>query len=96
MARVLFVRIEPNLPGIVGPVAQARVRVRAVRVLDYAKGSAPVDTGEYRDSIHMVELPSGGFRIQADAPHAIFVEFGTSKMAAYHTLAVALDAAKGS
>jgi hypothetical protein len=95
MARATYITITPDIPRVVGPVAQERVRVRALRVLSYAKGSAPVDTGEYRDSIHMLELPSGGFRIQADAPHSIFVEFGTSRMSAYHTLAVALDAAKG-
>lgn len=93
--KVTYVDIAPNLPRVLDPVAREAIRVRAARVLSYAKASAPVDTGEYRDSIHMVELPSGGFRIIATAPHAIYVEFGTSKMAAYHTLAVALDAAKG-
>jgi hypothetical protein len=95
MARVTYVTVVPDLPRVLSGPAQDRVRVRALRVLSYAKGTAPVDTGEYRDSIHMYELPDGGFRIQASAPHSIFVEFGTSRMSAYHTLAVALDAAKG-
>lgn len=52
----------------------------AARLAVDAKRSAPVDTGELRDSIKV----RGGqdYRIVlADAPHAFFVEFGTSVMA---------------
>jgi HK97 gp10 family phage protein len=44
--------------------------------------ATPVDTGELRDSEH-IEKPAENQRdVVADAPHAIPVELGTSRMAA--------------
>lgn len=46
------------------------------------KQVTPVDTGELRDSEH-IEKPAKNQRDWvADAPHAIYVEMGTSRMAA--------------
>jgi hypothetical protein len=88
------VEMYPEWRPAVELAAGPGVRRKAERVLDYAVSIAPVDTGEYKSKLRLVELESG-WRIEALAPHSIYVEFGTRKMAAYHTLAVALDAAKG-
>lgn len=56
-----------------------------------AKGSAPVASGEYRDSIHIVQDTTDrvAVRLVASAPHAMVVESKTGN------LARALDAAGG-
>lgn len=41
-----------------------------------AQRLAPVDTGEYRNSIKVVE-DSDGMRLVADDPKAVYIEFGT-------------------
>lgn len=50
-----------------------------------AKEKAPVDTGELRDSIYAKDITSDPMQpaaeIHADADHASFVNWGTSKMA---------------
>lgn len=89
------VEMYPGWPEPVGRGAAPGMRRKAEAVLSYAVATAPVDTGEYKSKINMEQLPGGGWRITASAPHSIYVEFGTRYMAAYHTLAVALDAAKG-
>jgi HK97 gp10 family phage protein len=92
------VRVElyPDWQQVVARAADPGIRRKAERVEERAKRTAPVRTGRYRDSIHLARIPDGhGWRVQADAPYSIYVEFGTRYMAAYHTLARALDAAKG-
>ena len=59
-----------------------------------AKALAPVRTGELRDSIDG-EVSPGGVRVFADAPHARFVEEGTTKMPAQPFLGPALKQTKG-
>jgi HK97 gp10 family phage protein len=45
---------------------------------------APVDTGELRDGIKLVEAPEAGgfiaYKVIAAADHSLYVEFGTVKM----------------
>lgn len=79
----------------VGRAADPGVKRKAELVFAYALVTAPVDTGEYKSKIRLVDLPGGGYRVEALADHSRYVEWGTSKMKAYHTLATALDAAKG-
>ena len=73
------------------------IRRKAKAGYTTARAIAPVDTGRYRRELALVRSagPGGGWRIEANAPYSIYVEYGTRKMQAYHTLAVALDAAKG-
>lgn len=47
----------------------------------HAKRIVPVDEGDLQDSIHS-EVSDEGMFVVADADHALFVEQGTSKMAA--------------
>ena len=60
-------------------VAQA-VTGWATKVLETAQDIVPVDTGELRDSGH-VEVTQAGKTVAAavvfDAPHSVYVEFGT-------------------
>jgi hypothetical protein len=71
-------------PGVVGDL-----RDRADRVLASATGSAPVDSGAYKDSLEVRVVEHNGrpvAQVHATAPHAMVVESRT------HTLARALDA----
>ena len=73
--------IENNLPDIIGQVAQT--------VCESAKSLCPVDTGRLQSSINV--QPGGNTAvISADTEYAVFVEFGTSKMAAQPYLVPAL------
>lgn len=75
-----------------GGRAAERVTDEAVA---YAKSIAPVDTGELRDGIdsEVRETATGWTMVLFNAvEHAIFQEFGTSKMAAQPSLRPAADA----
>lgn len=84
---------------------QADLTLRAGRVAGLAQLTAPVDTGEYRSKIHVVDEhdEDGTKHVDADAGHSIYVEFGTRQTdrtgrlihPARHTLGHALDAAGG-
>lgn len=58
------------------PAVQEGVRQAAERGANYARGIAPVKTGQYKASIHVASI-RGGQRIITDAPHARIVEWGT-------------------
>lgn len=84
------------------PWMEAEMLARAEKVARRAKEIAPVDEtgphpGRYRDSITAsVHIRPGAKGravgvISSDAPEARFIEFGTEKMAARRTLALALD-----
>ncbi|MBP5918666.1 HK97 gp10 family phage protein [Streptomyces sp. LBUM 1486] len=95
--------IEFELP--LAPEVQADFKERMKRVEEIAKATAPVDTGEFRDGIHAVEEPDpdGTRHVDADAPHSIYVEHGTTQRdrnghaihRPHYTLSHALDAAGG-
>lgn len=63
---------------------RAMVDLAAERAAAQARASAPVDTGTYRDSIH-VEHEQAAHRqialVVADAPHAMYVEARTGNLA---------------
>jgi hypothetical protein len=88
------VELYPDWERTVQRASDPQIRARAEKALDWAIRTAPVDTGEYKSKLRMRALPGGGYRIEALADHSVFVEFGTWKMAPYHTLAVALGAAR--
>ena len=69
--------IENNFADIIGQGAQT--------VCESAKSLCPVDTGRLQSSINV--QPGGN---TADTEYAVFVEFGTSKMAAQPYLVPAL------
>lgn len=70
---------------------QDELRGRAERVLAAARESAPVVTGEYRDSLTVVEdtTDRAVVRVTSTAPHGFIVEAATGN------LSRALDAAGG-
>lgn len=73
-----------NDPGV-----RAELTSRMERVLAEAQSSAPVETGEYRSSIHIEQATTDrvAIRVVADSDHALVVEAKTGN------LARALDAA---
>jgi hypothetical protein len=82
------VREVLHAPGLV-----ADMQSRMERVAAAARGSAPVVSGEYRDSIHTVTVDHGdrmAVQVVADSDHAMAVEAATGN------LARSLDAAGGS
>lgn len=84
---------------------QADLTTRMKRVEGVAIATAPVDTGEFRDNIHIVDEPDldGTRHVDADADHSIYVEHGTTQRdrnghaihRPHYTLSHALDAAGG-
>ena len=73
---------------------QSAVMEAAQAAADAAKGIVPVDTGALRDSIQAVEDKQGenaGATVEATAPYAMFVEFGTQDHSAQPFLRPAVD-----
>ena len=76
-------------------VAQSEEVRRALRKIaeaqaEEARRTAPVDTGAYRDSIHVEEdtSPDGRARVFviADDPKAAFIEYGSQTTPRFRTL----------
>lgn len=92
MARI---RIEVNKAGIRELLNSSELRAdltrRMQRVEAEAKATAPVESGEHRDSIHIEQdtTDRAVVRVVADAPHSFWVAVKTGH------LARALDAAGG-
>lgn len=92
MARV---EVELNHAGMAELLKSAGVRAdlerRAERVLAAARASAPVDTGEHRDSLHieLVTTDRATVRVRNETDHSWVLEASTGH------LARALDAAGG-
>jgi HK97 gp10 family phage protein len=72
---------SPFLARRVAEIAKPGIHNIAERGAEVAKGNAPVDTGEMRDSIH-VEDTDEGSQVVVGTDHWIFPEFGTIYMAA--------------
>lgn len=95
------IQFELPLIGEVQDDMKARMRL----VVQVAQATAPVDTGEYRAKIHLVEQPDddGTNHVDADADHSIYVEYGTRQTdrtgrrihLPHFNLGNALDAAGG-
>ena len=89
------VKIEIHSAGIEEILTSAGVRSmltdRAERVLAEAKANARVDTGEYRDGLHIVQdtTDRAVVRVAGSTDHDLVVEAETGN------LARALDAAGG-
>lgn len=89
------VKVKLNSAGIRALLNSSGVRAdltrRAERVLEAARASAPVDTGEYRDNLHILEdsTDRAVVRVGSTVPHGLVVEAKTGN------LARALDAAGG-
>ncbi len=105
MARARGTRFRASYSGIGkmirSPEMRAEMRRRAEKVKRAAEATAPVDSGEYKTSFRVTSGARGGFkkdraygRVTNTAPHAFYVEYGTSKTPAHHTLRRALDAAE--
>lgn len=60
-----------------------KLRPIAERVAAQARATAPVDSGQYRDSIHVESDTTDRVveRVVADAPHAMVVESRTGNLA---------------
>jgi hypothetical protein len=84
---------------------QADLRARMDRVVVVAKATAPVLSGDFKESIHRVEEvdDDGTNHVDADVDYAIYVEHGTTQRdrnghaihRPHYTLSHALDAAGG-
>ncbi|MYX14388.1 HK97 gp10 family phage protein [Streptomyces sp. SID8374] len=106
MSRIVVEVDEEAIAGLVlHPDVQADLGERMGRVVGVAQLTAPVDTGEFRSKIHVVERPDadGARHVDAVAKHSIYVELGTRQTdrhgrlihLPHHTLGNALDAAGG-
>lgn len=72
------------------------IRGLAEAAADHAVANAPVDEGDYRDSIHVVAARAPNKfpieRLIADDFKAGWIEFGTEKMDPFRTLGNAVEA----
>lgn len=89
------VKVKLNHGGMAALLRDPGVRAELTRRMERseqaAKESAPVESGEYRDSIHIEQdtTDRAAVRLVADSDHALVVEAKTGN------LARALDAAGG-
>lgn len=104
MARATGARFRASFGGIGAlirsPEMRAEMRRRAEKVKTVAEATAPVESGEYKSSFRVTSGARGGIRkdraygrVTNTAPHAFYVEYGTSKTPAHSTLRNALRAA---
>lgn len=92
MARARVKLIDSGMRALLSdPGVAADLASRAESVAEAARASAPVETGAYRDSIHVEADHTDRVvaRVVADVPYATRVEAG------HGTLTSALDAAAG-
>lgn len=96
-------RYEPHRAGVArylrsSPELGRLLADRAGDGADAARAAAPVDSGDYAASIHTEDAgivtlgslsPRQGYRVVADAEHAVFVELRD------HPLQSAIDAIEG-
>lgn len=84
----------PEISAGMVPKAEAAVTATVAMIEASAKGQAPVDTGNLRNSI---QGQSGGLegRVNCGASYGIYQEFGTYKMAAQPFMVPAAEAARG-
>lgn len=88
-------KVKLNHSGVRAVLNDSGVRAeltrRAERVLAAAKESAPVESGEYRDNLHIEQATTdrASVRVVSDTDHSLVVEAKTGN------LARALDAAGG-
>ena len=81
------IKVKLNSRGMGALLKSSDVRAgltdRAERVLSAAKASAPVASGAYRDSLHIVQVTTDRavVRVASNAPHAFVVEANTGCLA---------------
>lgn len=104
MARASGTRFRASYSGIGkmlrSPEMQAEMRRRAEKVKAAAEAAAPIESGEYKRRFKVTSGARGGVRrdraygrVTNTSEHAFYVEYGTSKNPAHHTLRRALRAA---
>lgn len=75
-------KLDANAQAMIAALGEQYVADHVLpQIAEAAKRIVPVDTGELHDSIH-TEVSDQGMFVVASADHAVFVEQGTSKMAA--------------
>lgn len=87
------VRVDSRIPMVVALVhgrVETAIRKAAFTIEAEAKMRAPVDTGNLRNSIHATGSGTD-WRVNSPAEYALYVEFGTHKMAARPHLIPALE-----
>jgi HK97 gp10 family phage protein len=89
-----FRLVQDNLRAAVLKMVRPSMDALGSAIVEKARELVPVDTGQLRDSIgYVYRQDTAELQIFADAPWAVFVEYGTSKMPAQPYLRPALMAA---
>jgi pectin methylesterase-like acyl-CoA thioesterase len=93
----MVARFIPNFPVIYKlipkmPIVQAAINIVGQDMEEIARATAPVATGKYRDSIHVIE-DGDGIILVADDEKAHYIEFGTEDTPAFATLRKAAESA---
>lgn len=82
--------LSSDWKSVVMEAIRPQIERKAQAGLDAARTSAPVDTGEYRDSLHLEET-SGGYALTAGTDHALDVEYGNRRQQGHRVLGRAAD-----
>lgn len=85
--------LRKSVPGLTQKV-DAEIQYAGIACQRYAKQLCPVDTGRLRSSIQYVNTGQGSCMVDTNTFYAIFLEFGTSKMAARPFLRPAYEKAR--
>ena len=81
----VLLRLDAAVLAMEGPAAEATVAIVVDHAIASMLRSVPVDTGELMESIHDEDASGPGLvarRLIAGTDHAIYPEYGTSKMKA--------------
>lgn len=90
-----YFELAHNWREVVMEAIRPEIRTKAENGLSAAKNTAPVKTGEYRDSLHLEET-KGGYSLVAGTDHALEVEYGTRHQTGHRVLGRAADVIKRS
>jgi len=91
--RVVFNKL-PAVPGAVNKGVGAAFQALGPQLLSSMQGRTPVDTGELRAS-ETATATAKSLTLRAGTDHAVYVEFGTRKMAAQPYMRPTIEAAGG-
>lgn len=82
--------LDPRWKEHLMEALRPQIQDKCERGLSASREAAPVDTGEYKASLHL-ESTGGGYNLIGGSDHAAIVEYGTLHQHGYRVLGIAQD-----